>query len=365
MRKLVSILLALSATGVAQTGARRPWHFAVSGDSRNCGDVVMPAIAASVLDSGAEFYWHLGDFRAIYDFDEDMAPPAALHLAAPHLSVIGYLKGAWPDFIDHQLRPFRSLEVFLGIGNHEMIFPQTRQLYLQQFEKYLNSPRLQSQRERDHDSGGFRTYYHWVMHESVDFISLDNASNNAFDPEQMAWIRARLAEDRKSRAIATVVVGMHEALPGSKGMSHSMCDSPAGIQSGREVYNLLADLRAAGKKVYLLASHSHFLMADVYHTPYWKDQVLPGWIVGTAGAVRYRLPPGETGSPEARTDVYGYLLATVEGDESIRFSFKEITLDALRLANAGNKPDSLVQWCFAENKDQTIPVAQACAAAGR
>src|ERR1017187_3662395 len=60
-----------------------------------------------------------------------------------------------------------------------------------------------------------------------------------------------------------------------------------------------------------VASHSHYVMDDVYHTPYWKDHVLPGWIVGTAGAVRYRLPPGRTGSSIARTDVYGYLLATV------------------------------------------------------
>src|ERR1700674_4142543 len=48
------------------------WRFAVSGDSRNCGDVVMPAIAQSVHQRGAEFYWHLGDLRALYDFDEDM-----------------------------------------------------------------------------------------------------------------------------------------------------------------------------------------------------------------------------------------------------------------------------------------------------
>jgi hypothetical protein len=41
------------------------WRFAVSGDSRNCGDVVMPGIAAGVLKEGPAFYWHLGDFRKI------------------------------------------------------------------------------------------------------------------------------------------------------------------------------------------------------------------------------------------------------------------------------------------------------------
>ena len=47
------------------------WKFAISGDSRNCGDIVMPAIAAGVRSDGAEFYWHLGDYRAMSNFDED------------------------------------------------------------------------------------------------------------------------------------------------------------------------------------------------------------------------------------------------------------------------------------------------------
>jgi hypothetical protein len=362
VHKLPSLFLAICLAGAAQSPSATAWRFAVSGDSRNCGDIVMPAIAASVLRTDAKFYWHLGDFRAIYDFDEDMAPPAQLHLQYPHLNIISYLKNAWPDFIDHQLRPFDSLEIFLGIGNHEMIYPQTRAAYRVQFETYLNSPRLRAQRDADHDTGGFRTYYHWVMNGTVDFISLDNASDNAFDPEQMAWVRKRLAEDRQSRTIGTIVVGMHEALPGSQGMSHSMCDAPAGISSGREVYNILWELRAGGKKVYVLASHSHFIMDNVYDTPYWKGRVLPGWIVGTAGAVRYRLPPGQNGSTIARTDVYGYLLATVSPDGSIRFDYREIALNDLRLANAGKTPDSLVEWCYSENQDQTIPAPNACGA---
>jgi hypothetical protein len=44
-----------------------------SGDSRNCGDVVMPSIAAGAVKDEAAFYWHLGDFRAMYGIDEDMA----------------------------------------------------------------------------------------------------------------------------------------------------------------------------------------------------------------------------------------------------------------------------------------------------
>ena len=44
---------------------------------------------------------------------------------------------------------------------------------------------------------------------------------------------------------------------------------------------------------------------------------------------------GQTGSPVARTDVYGYLLATVMSDGSIQFDFNEISLDDLRAGQCG------------------------------
>ncbi|HWF07127.1 MAG TPA: hypothetical protein VG297_01625 [Bryobacteraceae bacterium] len=359
-RGAVAFLVCVAA--FAQTRPAPVWKFAVSGDSRNCGDVVMPAIASGVLKSGASFYWHLGDFRAIFDFDEDLVPPAKLNLNNRHVTISDYLQRAWPDFIDKQIKPFGSLEVFLGIGNHETIYPKTRDEFVKQFAGYLDSPRLKAQKERDKDSAGPRTYYHWVMNDSVDFISMDNAAGNTFDAAQMEWVRARIAADEKTKAITTVVVGMHEALPGSKGLSHSMCDAPSGIERGREVYNLLWSLDRAGKKVYLLASHSHFVMDDVYNTPYWKGKVLPGWIVGTAGAVRYRLPGGEGGGKIAKTDVYGYLIGTVMSDGTVEFEFKELGLDDLKSANAGKLPDSLIGWCVNENRNPAPAVATACGA---
>ena len=357
---LLLLALALPWLMAAQDSPAPDWKFAVSGDSRNCGDVVMPAIAAQVAAAGASFYWHLGDFRALYKIDEDMSPPAELHLKTPELTMAAYVTKAWPDFIEHQLGPFDRTEVFLGIGNHELISPGTRAVYTAQFASYLDSPRLADQRQADGDPAGPRTYYHWVT-KHIDFLSLDNAGNS-FDADEMKWIRARLAADSKSGDITTVVAGMHEALPGSKGMSHSMCDSSAGIETGREVYNLLWDLQQSGKRVYVLASHSHYVMDDVYRTPYWGDHVLPGWIVGTAGAVRYRLPPGVTGATIARTDVYGYVLATVMSDGEIQFAFHQLSLDDLRRANAGAHPDALVAWCYNSNADQRIPQAVACEA---
>src|SRR5579863_810734 len=48
------------------------WSFAVSGDSRNCGDFVMPAIAAHIQAEHDAFYWHLGDFRWMTHPDQDL-----------------------------------------------------------------------------------------------------------------------------------------------------------------------------------------------------------------------------------------------------------------------------------------------------
>src|SRR5438067_11219747 len=86
------------------------WSFAVSGDSRNCGDIVMPGIAAGARADGAKFYWHLGDFRMTGDFDEDLL--AAPEYRSRRPSVAEYQQNAWTDFIAHQIEPFGNVPVF-------------------------------------------------------------------------------------------------------------------------------------------------------------------------------------------------------------------------------------------------------------
>jgi hypothetical protein len=350
------LALLLAAVGIGARGHIRVrdkgrWQFAVSGDSRNCGNVVMPAIAQSVLQHRPEFYWHLGDFRKVYDFDEDLQHEPEWRARTP--SIIEYESRAWDDFIQNQVVPFGSLEVFLGIGNHETIPPKTRDEYVEQFADWLEAPRLREQRLRDDPRNHLlRAYYHWVE-AGVDFINMDNATYDQFDDAQVGWFERVLERDEASSDIKSIVVGMHRALPESISRSHSMNESPTGTESGLRVYgDLLKAQNDAHKHVYLLASHSHFFMDGTFNTEYWRTHggVLPGWIVGTAGAVRYLLPENWKDARAAETNVYGYLLGTVEPDGEIRLDFQKLNETDVPAAVVSRFTPEFAHWCFAENR---------------
>lgn len=328
----------------------KPLVFAVSGDSRNCGDVVMPAIAAGVTAQGAQFYWHLGDFRALYDFDEDMLHQPE-HIAKP-MSISTYQQIVWDDFIKNQLAPFGAVPVFLGIGNHETVPPHTREQYLIQFADWLDKPSLLRQRLLDDsDDHKLKSYYHWTM-GGVDFISLDNATDDQFDDAQVQWLEKVLQTDAQKQKVTTIVVGMHEALPESISKGHSMNQTPVGTESGRRVYlDLLKAQNESHKHVYVIASHSHFFMDGTFNTDYWRMNggVLPGWIVGTAGAVRYKLPPEAKDARAAETNVYGFLLGTAKEGGEIDFAFQHVKESDVPDSVVKRYNQDFVHWCFANN----------------
>jgi hypothetical protein len=310
----------------------------------------MPAIAAGVKQRGASFYWHLGDFRALYKFDEDIQHEPD-HIARP-LSIAEYEQIAWDDFLQNQIAPFAPVPVFLGIGNHETVPPHTRELYLIQFADWLEAPKLREQRLRD-DPQAHRliAYYHWIE-RGVDFINLDNATEDQFDDAQVAWFEKVLRADSASTEVRSIVVGMHKALPDSFSKGHSMNESPAGTESGRRVYrDLLKAQNEAHKHVYALASHSHYFMDGIFETDYWHANggVLPGWIVGTAGAVRYKLPEDRAGARAAETNVYGFLLGSVHAGGEIEFAFQHVREPDVPASVAGRFTPDFVHWCFAEN----------------
>jgi hypothetical protein len=341
---LLFLALVALATGQEQPVA---WRFVVSGDSRNCGDVVMPAIAASAQKQGADFYWHLGDFRYIQAIDEDIQHEG-IYRTHP-LDQAAYLKMAWNDFVANQMVPFGAMPVFLGIGNHETIPPMTREAWVAQFTHWLDQPALRA------DTGNrvVRSYYHWGI-RGIDFISLDNATADQFDAAQLSWLREVLEGDERDARIRTIIIGMHEALPESISQGHSMNQSPVGVASGRMVYaELLHAQASAQKNVYILASHSHYYAENIFDTPYWRAHggVLPGWIVGTAGAHRYALPPEARTGHNARTDVYGYLLAKVRDWGNVQFEFEEVKDPAVPSYVADRFTRPFVDWCFAANSD--------------
>ena len=385
----------------SQDLAKNSWRFVVSGDSRNCGDVVVPAIAAhSAKSYQPSFYWHLGDLRAIYMVDEDMAF-AGSETSGRKMLCQDYLKQAWPDFVKHQIYPFGKTSYYLGIGNHEVIppkgyppgSPQARQpeaneaQFTSYFSDWLLAPAIREQRLKDQDCDNPpstkmpgkgkkaiakatcvvlpRNYYHWIQ-GGVDFIYLDNASN-IFGPGQLDWFLKRVAAAKDNTTVQSLVIGMHEALPDSISSNHAMCDDnkkqdqmypyDQSCREGRQAYTALLDLQnTSGKQVYVLASHSHFYMDGIFKKKPVSER-LRGWIVGTAGAIRYALPGESDLSNHAETDVYGYLVGTVDGKGNIRFDFQRITEAEVPPEARQRYQPEFVNWCFAHNSENREPTA--------
>jgi hypothetical protein len=331
------------------------WNFVISGDSRNCGNVVMPAIANAARQNHANFYWHLGDLRMIQTPDEDyLHEPEHRQETNNELILLAhYEQNAWTDFIQAQIVPFRDIPFFLGIGNHELIPPKTRDEFIEAFSPWLDQPVLRQQRIADNSADtDVKTYFHWKQ-DDVDFIYLDNASPDQFAPKQLQWFEEILRRDEINPEVKTIVAAMHESLPDSLAEQHSMGSSETGKRTGRQVYSDLAQAKATGRNVYILASHSHFYMEGSFNTEYLRDKgsVLPGWIIGTAGAYRYKLPADASEARKAVAATYGYLLGTVASTGEISFTFKQIDESDVPKEIVARYNAKFVHWCFNANRE--------------
>ena len=200
--------LLLAVIGMAQAASGMParteaasWYFAISGDSRDCGDLIMPKIAADIEarrdKTPVEFYWHLGDLRRMSDIDCDIlkrSSPAYdcrnRTTPLPPEAMDNYLATAWQDFIDQQIVPFGTLPFFVGMGNHELRAGRTRQDFERTFRQWLTQEPLAKQSHQDNlrqipaELGA--PYYHFVKN-GVDFINLDN-SQGSFEGQQLLWL---------------------------------------------------------------------------------------------------------------------------------------------------------------------------------
>jgi hypothetical protein len=351
---------ALSPTGPARSSVA-PWTFAVAGDSRDCGNVIMPAIAARAKKDNAAFYWHLGDLRATRFIDVDYLQEPE-HRQSPPPDKNFYEKTEWDDFIQAQVNPFGDMPVFVGIGNHETYSPKSREQFIIQFADWLDSPALRRQRLADNpDDHSLKSFFHWIQ-GGVDFVYLDNSTPDQFDGYQLGWFEGVLKRAAGNDQVKAVVVGMHAALPDSLAAGHSMNETDAGTGSGRQVYSSLLEFkRQTHKPVYILSSHSHFYMSGIFDSDYWREHggVLPGWIMGTAGAKRYPLPTSAARAREARQKVYGYVRGQVYSDGVVDFVFQEIKREDIPEAINRRYTTEFVDFCFEQNLDfGSAPVAQ-------
>ena len=335
--------------------------FAVSGDSRNCGDVVMPAIAKGVQGAHAAFYWHLGDFRAMYMIDEDIVDQFQTQKKTLPALADYYNGVAWPDFVKNQLDPFSSIPIYLTPGNHETMYPTIKYpdptpqagVQIKAPGEYMRL--FKGYRPQNTPDFGY-PYYSWTEDDrKVQFIAMDNSVGNDFDAAQIEWFDKILDANVKNPAVTTIVVGMHEALPGSISGDHSM-NQAKDQANGAHVYERLLDAQNKYQKhVYTLASHSHYYMAGIFNTLPPEERI-PGWIIGGAGAVRYPQPAESGKADEAKFNDYGYAVANVQSDGSIVFKFTELQKGDLKSAAGDRFSDNLIDFCFDKNIQAKKPV---------
>ena len=340
------------------------WFFALSGDSRDCGDLIMPKIARAI-EAGkgrapVAFYWHLGDLRRMFDVDCDVATRRhpdfnCVDRSKTPLSTYDmsdYLDNVWDDFLERQVAPFGKTQVFIGIGNHELYAQRTRADFQRRFQKWLTQEPIHRQRGIDFPRNPYidegSTTFHFLMN-GVDFIYLDNADGEAFTAKQLLWLGRVLAADAKDASVKAIVLGSHAALPFSTGRDHAMDSTCQGRCTGQQVYDMLYRAQniegpaAERKKVYVFASHQHYFRENVFDTPEHRGQVLPGWIVGTAGAQQYESPIR-----------YGYLEVEVRPDGTLVPTFRQVTRESLPLAT-GPGAENLTRFCFTDNLRSGAP----------
>jgi hypothetical protein len=146
----------------------------------------------------------------------------------------------------------------------------------------------------------------------------------------------------------SIVVGMHEALPGSLGDSHSMSESGQGERTGRQIYEALHAQNSAQKHVCSRQSLA-LLHGRCIPNPYLEGQGTAGLDRGHRGRGPLPSPAGVKPGSKALTNVYGFMVAMVRLNGSISTSFQQLGLDDL-LRSKPDVPESPVRWCYEQNK---------------
>jgi hypothetical protein len=269
-----------------------------------------------------------------------------------------YLKAAWDDFAQNQVAPFGQMPFLLGIGNHEVI-GRTRDQFVAHFRTLLDIDPIRRQRETDDPNDHtVRPYYHWRA-PGTDLINLDNAFS-VFDQAQSDWTMKVIAADEADSEVKVLLVGMHESLPDGYSQDHSMNQGADKGKSGRAIYRRLLEFRRkTGKQVHVFSSHSHYYLEDIYNTGSWQSSggVLPGTLIGTAGAQHFSVPPEVKSFAAWAENQYGYALVRVDpngGTRAVDVRFVPVKRQDISAAAISKFGRNAVDFCFSQNWRATL-----------
>lgn len=353
--RLVAIaVLGLCAPAQGKPAGDAPWVFTAAGASADCGSAVMPAIAAASRAQHAAFHWHLGGFRHGSKVDKDALFLRVMQTPGGVPGILDYAGVAQGDVREHQIKLFAGERIYTTFGAPEEERPLTKYQFQITLREQFEYPELVAQRAADGDRlanghGLSPPYYHW-RERNVEFISIDTSSERWPEPAQQRWIERVVTRAIVDERIRTVVVATHEPLPHSRALEVD-CPPRAVVERREGLYQTFARVAAAGKRIYLLSASQHYFLNDLYATPYWQSAehgavVLPGVMVGTAGAERM-LAPGSP--PDAAPGDYGYLRAEVAADGEIRFAFVPLTRAELENAPGSDFEPGLGKACSEGN----------------
>ena len=167
-----------------------------------------------------------------------------------------------------------------------------------------------------------------------------------------------IAADETDPNVKLLIVGMHESLPDSYSQDHSMTQGSDAGASGRALCKRLLEFRQkSGKPVHVFSSHSHYYLTDIYNTGAWQSNggVLPGWLVGTAGAQHYSVPPEVKSFATWAENQYGYALVQVTpGTGAVQIRFVPVQRQDLSAALIGEFGQAAVDFCFSGNWRATL-----------
>jgi len=165
----------------------------------------------------------------------------------------------WDRFFAAGKEPFKNLEVYPAVGNHD-----DSPLFLRQFDLPENGPK------------GEEELFYSFDHKNVHFIVMDSNLMGAADLKDIEWLRSDLAKNKKSLCVAMF---HHPAYPAS--------DIPKDTARAKTLRENFVPLLEEGGVDLVLCGHQHTYMRT---KPLLAESITSGgitYLMGTSGGKQY------------------------------------------------------------------------------